>query len=89
MPFREVQSGNGTPHNEGRTWVGEVTLSSGTATINYADDLPGVRGDLETAPLISVTGPTGGETVNSAGTTQATVGGDTTDTVNVVIYEGL
>lgn len=89
MPFRKVQSGHATPHNEGRTWVGTVTLDAGTATINYADDLPGVDGDLPESPIITVSGPTGGETVNSAGTTQATVGGDTTDTVNVVVYEGL
>jgi len=89
MAFREVQSGQATPHNEGRTWVGTVTLSSGSATITYADDLPGVRNALDESPILSVTGPTGGETVSSAGTTQATVGGDTTDTVNVVVYEGL
>jgi hypothetical protein len=91
MPFEQVKSGKTSPGGEGRVFAGTVTLSSGSATITYAD-LPGVDGDLPETPVIVATGQSAGTgvAVTSAGTTQATIddgSGSSSDTVNVVIHE--
>jgi len=90
MPFEQVTSGRTDPSGTGRVYAGQVTLSSGTATINYADDLPGTPTFTE-EPVI-VTTPKGGDAVfvSSAGAAQATLddgSGSSSTTVNVVIHE--
>ena len=89
MAFRRLHSGQGTPHIDGKTraWVGELDLSEGSATLNYDDSLPGMRGSFSESPTIIVTGPDGGEAVTSRGTTQATISGSGDDTVQVLVYE--
>lgn len=89
MAFRRLLSGQGTPHISGkaRAWVGSIDLSEGSATLNYENDLPGMRGSFREEPTISVSGPNGDETVSSKGTSQATIGGTGDATVEVVVYE--
>jgi len=79
-----TRSGSGSPLIEGRAHATTVTLSSGTATLTFTD-IDGIDSPLESEPYVFVTGPTGGETVSSKGTTQATIGGDTTDDVEVLV----
>jgi hypothetical protein len=91
MPFEKIQDGKTDPTGDGRMWAGRVTLSSGTATIDYSDDLPGVGDDLPEEPVIVGT-PKSDDSVfvSSAGTSQATIsgaGGTGSYDVNVVIHE--
>jgi len=91
MPFEKVQDGKTDPTGNGRVWAGQVTLSSGTATVDYSADLPGVSGDLPAEPVIAATSK-GDDAVfvSSAGTSQATLSdgsGASSNTVNVVIHE--
>lgn len=79
-----TRSGAGSPHVEGRAYCTTVTLSSGTATLTFTD-IEGIDGALEQEPYVFVTGPTGGETVTSKGTSQCTVSGDTTDDVECLV----
>jgi len=92
MPFEQIQDGKTDPTGNGRVWAGQVTLSSGSATITYADDLPGVTEDLPAEPVIAATAKSAGVGVgvSSAGTSQAVVddgSGSSSHTVNVVIHE--
>lgn len=92
MPFEKIQDGKTDPTGDGRMWAGQVTLSSGTATIDYSADLPGVSGDLPAEPVIVATAKAAPDEagVSSAGVSQATISdgsGASTDTVNVVIHE--
>lgn len=89
--MEQVKGGKTDPNGSGRVWAGQVTLSSGTATIDYAADLPGVSGDLPEEPVIVATSK-GDDAVfvSSAGTSQATLSdgsGSTSNAVNVVIHE--
>jgi hypothetical protein len=91
MAFEKVQDGKTDPTGNGRVWAGQVTLSSGTATIDYSADLPGVSGDLPAEPVIVATSK-GDDAVfvSSAGTSQATLSdgsGSSSNVVNVVIHE--
>ena len=91
MPFEKVKGGKTDPTGNGRLWAGTVTLSSGTATIDYSADLPGVGGNLPAEPVI-VSTPKGDDAVfvSSAGTSQATLSdgsGSSSNVVNVVIHE--
>jgi hypothetical protein len=91
MAFEKVQDGKTDPTGNGRVWAGQVTLSSGTATVDYSADLPGVSGDLPAEPVIVATSK-GDDSVfvSSAGTSQATLSDGSTsssNTVNVVIHE--
>lgn len=91
MPFEQVTSGKTNPTGNGRVWAGSVTLSSGTATIDYSADLPKVGGDLPEEPMIVAT-PKGDDAVfvSSAGTSQATLSdgsGSSSNVVNVLIHE--
>jgi hypothetical protein len=79
-----TRSGVGSPLVEGRAYCTTVTLSSGTATLTFTD-IDGIEGSLDTEPYVFVTGPTGGETVSAKGTTQCTIGGDTTDDVECLV----
>ena len=79
-----TRSGDGSPHVEGRAYCTTVTLSSGTATLTFTD-IEGIDSALENEPYVFVTGPTGGETVSSKGTSQCTIGGDSTDDVEVLV----
>lgn len=79
-----TRSGAGSPHVAGRAYATTVTLSSGTATLTFTD-IEGIDGALEQEPYVFVTGPTGGETVSSKGTSQCTIGGDTTDDVECLV----
>lgn len=79
-----VGSALGLSQVSGRVYATTVTLSSGTATLTFTD-VDGIEDPLDTEPYVFVTGPTGGETVSSKGTTQATIGGDTTDDVECLI----
>lgn len=91
MAFEQVKAGKTDPNGNGRVWAGQITLSSGTATIDYADDLPGVSGNLPAEPIIVTTAKSADAVgVTSAGTTQATVSdgsGSTSTTVNVIVHE--
>jgi hypothetical protein len=91
MSFEKVQDGKTDPTGNGRLWAGTVTLSSGTATIDYSADLPGVGGDLPEEPIIVAT-PKGDDAVfiSSAGASQATLSdgsGSSSNVVNVLIHE--
>lgn len=91
MPFEQVKGGKTDPNGNGRVWAGQVTLSSGTATIDYSADLPGVGGDLPEEPIIVAT-PKGDDAVfiSSAGASQATLSdgsGSSSNVVNVLIHE--
>jgi hypothetical protein len=91
MAFEKVQDGKTDPTGNGRVWAGQVTLSSGTYTLDYSADLPGVSGDLPAEPVIVATSK-GDDSVfvSSAGTSQATLSDGSTsssNTVNVVIHE--
>lgn len=91
MAFEQVKGGKTDPNGSGRVWAGTVTLSSGTATIDYSADLPGVSGDLPEEPVIVAT-PKGDDSVfvSSAGASQATLSdgsGSSSNVVNVVIHE--
>lgn len=79
-----TDSGQGSPHVEGRAYCTTVTLSSGSATLTFTD-IDGIDAELDNEPYVLATGPTGGETVTSKGTTQCTIGGDTTDDVEVLV----
>jgi len=91
MPFEQIQDGKTDPTGNGRVWAGQVTLSSGTATVDYSADLPGVSGDLPAEPVIAATSKVDDAVfVSSAGTSQATLSdgsGASSNTVNVVIHE--
>jgi len=91
MAFEQVKGGKTDPNGSGRVWAGQVTLSSGTATIDYSADLPGVDGDLPAEPVIGATSK-GDDAVfvSSAGTSQATLSdgsGASSNTVNVFVHE--
>lgn len=91
MAFEKVQDGKINPTGDGRVWAGQVTLSSGTATIDYSADLPGVDADLPEEPVIVATSK-GDDSVfiSSAGSSQATISdgsGSSSNTVNVIIHE--
>ena len=92
MAFEQVKGGKTDPNGKGRVWAGQVTLSSGTATIDYSADLPGVSGDLPAEPVIVATAKSAGVGVgvSSAGASTATVddgSGSSSNTVNVVVHE--
>jgi len=87
MAFRRLHSGQGTPHVEGRAWVGSLDLSDGSATLDYSDELPGMRGDFREEPTVLVSGPNGDEAVDSKGTSQATLTGTGDATVEVQVFE--
>jgi len=92
MAFEQAKSGKTSPGGKGRVWAGVVTLTTGTATVNYADDLPGVSGDLPDDPVVTATakGTDAYVYVSATGKTQATINGSG-DTgsydVNVFIHE--
>lgn len=92
MPFEKVKGGKTDPNGDGRLWAGVVTLSTGTANINYAEDLPGVSNELPGEPVIlaTVKGEDDYVYVSATGRSQATVNGSG-DTgsydVNVRIHE--
>ena len=50
MPFDLIKEERSDPTSSARVWAGTVTLSSGTATIDYSADLPGVGGDDPACP---------------------------------------
>jgi len=92
MAFEQVKSGKTDPGGNGRVWAGTVTLSSGSAQIDYSADLPGVSGDLPAEPIIVATAKSAGVGVgvSSAGASTATVddgSGSSSHTVNVWIHE--
>lgn len=92
MAFEQVKGGKTDPNGNGRVWAGQVTLSSGSATIDYSADLPGVSGGLPAEPVITATAKSAGVGVgvSSAGTSQAVVddgSGSSSYTVNVWIHE--
>lgn len=92
MPFDITKQERADPTTAARTWTGTVTLSSGTATIDYAADLPGVVGGLDSEPRIFATAKSAGVAVgvSSAGTSQATLddgSGSSSHVVNVTITE--
>lgn len=78
------ETGLGSVALDGRAYLTTVTLSSGSATLTYTD-IDGIDVDPASEPYVMVTGPTGGETVTSKGTTQCTIGGDTTDDVECLV----
>jgi hypothetical protein len=78
-----TRSGAASPGVSGRAYCTTVTLSSGSASLTFSD-VDGIT-SLDTEPYVFVTGPTGGETVTSKGTTQCTINGDTTDDVECLI----
>jgi multidrug efflux pump subunit AcrA (membrane-fusion protein) len=92
MAFEQVKGGKADPTGDGRVWAGVVTLSTGTAKINYSDDLPGVANDLPAEPVITVSAKGSDDYVyvSATGTAEATVNGSG-DTgsydVNVRIHE--
>lgn len=79
-----LATGLGSVAVDSRAYLTTVTLSAGTATLTYTD-IDGIEEDPATEPYVLVTGPTGGETVTSKGTTQCTIGGDTTDDVECLV----
>jgi hypothetical protein len=79
-----TRSGQGSRHVEGRAYATTVTLSSGSASLTFTD-IEGIDAEPESEPYVLVTGPTGGESVTSKGTTQCTINGDTTDDVEVLV----
>lgn len=88
MPFEQVKGGKADPNGSGRVWAGQVTLSSGSATLTYADELPGVGGDLPAEPVIVTQSKTADAAhPSSVGSTQATITGTGDATVNVLIHE--
>jgi hypothetical protein len=91
MPFEKVKGGKADPSGTGRMWAGTVSLSSGTATIDYSADLPGVSGDLPAEPVIATTNKADDTVfVSAAGASQATLSdgsGANSSTVNVVVHE--
>lgn len=92
MPFDLVKDDTADPTANARQWAGTVTLSSGSATINFASDLPDVEGGLSDEPRITATAKSAGTAVgiSSAGTSQATLddsSGSSSHTVNVTITE--
>jgi len=78
------ETGLGSVALDGQAYLTTVTLSSGSATLTYTD-IDGIDVDPASEPYVVVTGPTGGETVTSKGTTQCTIGGDTTDDVECLV----
>ena len=91
MAFTQVKNGQADPGGEGRVWAGQVTLSSGTYTLDYSADLPGVDADLANEPAIVAT-PKGDDAVfvSSAGTSQAVLSdgsGANSNDVNVLVVE--
>jgi hypothetical protein len=91
MPFDKIKDERADPTASARVWAGTVTLSSGTATIDYSADLPGVDGDLDDEPRIIATSK-GDDAVfvSSAGTSQATLSdgsGSSSNVVNVQVVE--
>lgn len=72
------------PNGEASVYATTVTLSAGTATLTWTD-IDGVEEAPSSEPYAFATGPTGGETISSKGTSQCTVGGDTTDDVEVLV----
>ena len=88
MAFEKVKGGKADPNGSGRVWAGQVTLSSGTATVAYADELPGVGGDLPEEPVIVCSSKTADRAYpSSVGATQATISGTGDATVNVWVHE--
>lgn len=90
MPFEQVKSGRTDPGGTGRMYAGQVALSSGTATINYADDLPGSPTFTDEPVIVTTSKGDDPVFVASAGTAQATLddgSGASSNTVNVVIHE--
>jgi len=79
-----INSVSAIPNLDAEVYVHTVTLSSGSATLTFTD-VEGIDEALGVEPYVFVTGPTGGETVSSKGTSQATIGGDTTDDVECLI----
>lgn len=91
MAFEQVKSGKTAPGGKGRVWAGQVTLSSGTYTLDYSADLPGVTGDLPEEPVIAATSK-GDDSVflSAAGASQATLSdgsGSSSNVVNVLVHE--
>lgn len=94
MSLFRLLSGQAVPGVAGsaRVWVGRVTLSSGTYTLDYSADLPGVGGSLANEPVIIPVGKQAPNEVgvSSAGTSQATLSdgsGSSSDSVNVLVVE--
>lgn len=94
MAFRKISDAKADPSvpGSGRAWAGQVTLSSGTYTLDYSADLPGVDADLDAEPYIVATAKAAPDEagVSSAGTSQATISdgsGANSDTVNVLVVE--
>jgi len=79
-----LTSGLGSQHVDARVYATTVTLSAGTATLTFTD-IDGIEDPLDSEPYVFVSGPTGGETVSAKGSTQATIGGDTTDDVECLV----
>lgn len=93
MAFTKVADAKADPSvpGSGRVWAGQVTLSSGTYTLDYSADLPGVDADLDAEPAIIATSK-GDDAVfvSSAGTSQAVLSdgsGASSNTVNVYVAE--
>lgn len=87
MPFEQVKSGKADPSGNGRVYAGTVTLASGTATIDYVNDLPGSPTFSE-EPVIVVSSKTSNRAYpSSSGSSQATITGTASDSVNVFIHE--
>jgi hypothetical protein len=94
MAFKKISDARADPSvpGSGRVWAGQVTLSSGTYTLDYSADLPGVDGDLDAEPYITATAKAAPDDagVASAGTSQASISDgseSSTDTVNVLVVE--
>lgn len=92
MPFEQIQDGKIDPTGTGRVFAGTVTLTTGTATIDYTADLPGVDEAFDQEPVVDLTakGSDDYAYLSASGTSQATVsgsGGTGTYTVNVTIAE--
>jgi len=94
MAFTQISDARADPSvlGSGRAWGGQVTLSSGTATLDYSAELPGVAGDLDAEPVIIATAKAAPDEagVAAAGTSQATISdgsGANSTTVNVLVAE--
>jgi hypothetical protein len=90
MPFEQVTGGKTNPSGSGRVYAGTVTLSSGTATIDYSDDLPGSPEFGDEPVIVATSKGDDSVFVSSAGAAQATLSdgsGSSTNTVNVMIHE--
>lgn len=92
MPFQQIQNPDYLPTAEGRAWAGSVTLSSGTAQIDYDADLPGMNDpSFANEPYIVAMNKSDDNIfLSSSGTSTATLSdgsGSSSTTVNVLVIE--